>query len=221
MIDRRSMLGRATALLATSGAWFAAAAKAPVRTFDVHDFGATGDGRAADTAAIQRAIDAAAKAGEGARVLLRAGRTYLTAPLRLAGGIDFHLAGDARLLVSVDPADYDPVRQSALWADGVDRLSISGTGMIDGRSAEFMDHYDRENEWWIPKAFRPRLLVIENGADLIIRDVTFRHAPSWTVHLLGCRRVLVDHVTIENQLDVPNCDGIDPCLLYTSPSPRD
>jgi hypothetical protein len=32
----------------------------------------------------------------------------------------------------------------------------------------------------------------------------------WTVHLIGCRRVLIDNVTIDNQLDVPNCDGIDP-----------
>ena len=210
MIDRRRMLGRLTALFATSGTWFATAAKEPMRSFDVHDFGATGDGRTADTVAIQRAIDAAAKAGNGTRVLLRAGKTYLTGPLRLLGGIDFHLAGDARLLVSADPQAYDPVRQSALWAEGADRLTISGTGTIDGRSRDFMDHYDQENEWWVPKPFRPRLLVIENSADLIIRDVTFRHAPSWTVHLLGCRRVLIDHVTIENQLDVPNCDGIDP-----------
>jgi polygalacturonase len=102
------------------------------------------------------------------------------------------------------------VRQSVLWAEGADRLNISGTGTIDGRSPDFMDHYDQANEWWIPKAFRPRLLVIEDSADLVIRDVTFRHAPSWTIHLLGCRRVLVDRVTIQNQLDVPNCDGIDP-----------
>ena len=210
MIARRTMLARITALLAASGVWPALSAKALPKMFDVHDFGALGDGRSADTAAIQRAIDAAVKMGGRARVLLRGGHTYLTGPLRLGGGIDFHLAGDARLLVSVDPADYDPVRQSVLWADGADGLSISGTGTIDGRSPDFMDHYDQANEWWIPKPFRPRLLVIENSADVVIRDVTFRHAPSWTVHLLGCRRVLVDHVTIQNQLDVPNCDGIDP-----------
>jgi len=210
MIARRIMLGRVFALFVASGAWVAAAARVRTRHFDVHDFGAVGDGRTADTNAIQRAIDAAAAAGRGARVHLRGGHVYLAGPLRLAGGIDFHLAGDARLLVSADPADYDPMRQSALWADGADGLSLSGTGTIDGRSADFMDHYDQANEWWIPKAFRPRLLVIENSADIVIRDVTFRDAPSWTVHLLGCRGVLVDHVTIANQLDVPNCDGIDP-----------
>jgi polygalacturonase len=41
-------------------------------------------------------------------------------------------------------------------------------------------------------------------------DVTLNQAPSWTLHLVGCEGVLVDNVKIRNQLDVPNCDGIDP-----------
>jgi hypothetical protein len=40
--------------------------------------------------------------------------------------------------------------------------------------------------------------------------VTLAQAPSWTLHLLGCERVLINSVRIDNQLDVPNCDGIDP-----------
>jgi hypothetical protein len=40
--------------------------------------------------------------------------------------------------------------------------------------------------------------------------MTFHDAPSWTLHLVGCQQVLVDGVKIRNQLDVPNCDGIDP-----------
>jgi len=188
-------------------------------TFDPHDYGAAGDGRALDTWAIQQAIDAAA--AMGGRVLLHSGRSYLTGTLTLRGGVDFHLEGDAQLLASTRPEDYasdvtapdSPGAEAPgalLRALGADDLTISGSGAIDGRSPSFMERYDPEDEWWIPRPFRPRLLVLENCRRLAIRGVTFRQAPSWTVHLLGCRQVLIEGVTILNQLDVPNCDGIDP-----------
>lgn len=206
MLTRRTLIAAATAgpLLA-----FPSRAAEPVM-FDVHDHGAKGDGVTPDTAAIQRAIDAAAAVGKGARVLLRAGRKYLTGPLTLKGGIDFHLQGDAALLVSVRAEDYPDPLAGVLHAKGADDLTISGTGTIDGRSPEFMESYDAAGEWWVPKSFRPRLVVLENCENLRIRDITLRRAPSWTVHLVGCRKVLVDHITILNQMDVPNCDGIDP-----------
>jgi polygalacturonase len=208
---RRRVLGLLAAGAAALGALPAAEAAARRRrVFDVHDHGAAGDGRTLDTAAIQRAIDAAAAAGGGARVLLRSGRVYVTGPLRLAGGVDFHLQGSTRLRVSTDPADYPDPASGVLHARGAHRLTISGAGTIDGRSPEFMERFDAKDEWWIPKSFRPRLLVLEDCEDLTLRDVTFFQAPHWTVHLVGCRRVLVEGLTIRNQLDVPNCDGIDP-----------
>lgn len=190
--------------------------------FDVLRFGAVGDGVADDTAAIQRAIDAAAAVGSGARVLVPPSRTYRVGAITLRGGIDFHLAGDARLTLDTRPeayasADVTPLQSAgvqgsgaALYAYGAEDLRISGTGSIDGRAAEFMERYDAAGEWWVPKGFRPRLLVLENCARLTIRDVTLRDAPSWTVHLLGCRQVLIDGVHIRNRTDVPNCDGIAP-----------
>jgi Glycosyl hydrolases family 28 len=182
------------------------AAPAP-RDFDVADFGAAGDGRTPDTAAIQRAIDRAAAAGRS-RVLLRGGRKYLIGTLVLKGGVDFHLADDAELVVSARPADY--TGGAALTAQGAEGLRISGTGSIDGRSPEFMLRYDAANQWWIPRPFRPRLAVLAGCRDLEVSGVTFRRAPFWTLHLLGCRGALVDGIKVRNELDVPNCDGIDP-----------
>ena len=149
------------------------AAKKPI--FDVRDFGATGDGTTLDTNAIQRAINEASVAGKGAQVLLRGGKRYLIGALQLKGGIDFHLADDAELLVSADPTHY--AGEAAITALNAHGIRITGTGTINGRSSEFMEKYDEKDEWWIPKAFRPRLLALTGCNDLELRDVTFLQAP--------------------------------------------
>lgn len=201
----------AVSLLASSRSPLVRAATASLparRVFDVRDYGAVGDGNTLDTAAIQRAVDEAAAAGDGAQVLVRGGKRYLIGALELKGAIDFHLADDAELLVSTDQKQFNG--RAAITATKIQGLRLSGTGTINGRSREFMDHFDEADEWWRPKGFRPRLVVLTGCKDLEVRDLTLSQAPSWTLHLLGCEHTLVDGIKILNQLDVPNCDGIDP-----------
>ena len=193
----------------TSGS--SAASATTSRVFDVHDYGAVGYGKTLDTAAIQRAIDAAASAGtptNSARVLLRGARKYLTGTLVLRGGIDFHLADDAELRVSTQQADYTAA--AVLTALETKGLRISGTGSVNGRGTEFMSGYDKIHEWYLPIGWRPRLFQLVACDDLEVRDITIAAAPNWTVHLIGCDGVLVDNIKIRNELKIPNCDGIDP-----------
>jgi polygalacturonase len=178
------------------------------REFNVRDYGAIGDGATPDTAALQRAIDAAGAAGPGSRVIVPGGRRFLVGSLELRTGLELHLADDAELLASADPADYTgPALLHALDLPG---LRITGTGRINGRAKEFMTHFDEAKEIWVPKKFRPRLAVLTGCHDLAVENITFFEAPSWTLHLLGCRGVAVAGIKIRNHLDVPNCDGIDP-----------
>jgi polygalacturonase len=178
------------------------------KIFDVSKYGATGDGRTLDGPAIQRAIDAAAAYGLGAQVLVRGGRKYVIGTLELKGAIDFHLADDAELLLSTRHEDYS--HDAAIIANGARGLQITGTGSIQGRARDFMERYDAENEWWIPKEWRPKMFRLTSCRNLEVRDITFAEAPNWGLHLLGCEDVLVDRIKVRNLLDVPNCDGIDP-----------
>ncbi len=174
------------------------------KTFNVLDFGAKGDGVTLDTGAIQQAIDRAAVSGD--EVLVPGGHKFLIATLDLKGGINFHLEGE--LLISTNQADY--AGDGVIMASNAANLKITGSGKISGRSLSYMTYYEATNEWWIFKPWRPKMFVLTGCTNLLVRDITFGDAPYWGLHMLGCEHVLVDHITVNNRLDVPNCDGIDP-----------
>src|SRR3972149_5491789 len=179
-----------------------------ILVFNVLKYGAVGDGETLDTDAIQKAIDEAAKTGNGSQVLVPAGHKYLIGTLELKSNIDFHLKGDAELLISINQEDYSG--EAAIIANGDNELNISGPGSINGRALEFMSQYDKPREIWIPKNWRPKLFILTKCTDLKVLNITINKAPQWSLHLLGCENVLVDGIKIQNDLDVPNCDGINP-----------
>lgn len=173
------------------------------KDFNVLDFGAKGDGVTLDTPAIQRTIDAAGESG--GRVVVPHGRRFLVATLALRSGIDFHLAGE--LLISTNLEDY--TGDGVITASNVANLRITGTGKISGRSLSFMTGYDATGEWWLFKEWRPKIFMLTGCTNLAVRDISFGDAPFWGLHLLGCKSVRVENITVANRLDVPNCDGID------------
>jgi len=94
-VDRRGVESRDSAVTVQKTTQVAA-------VFDIEDFGAVGDGSTLNTAAIQRAIDAATR---GATVLVPRG-VYTTGSLWLKSNMTLEVADGATLLGSADAADY-------------------------------------------------------------------------------------------------------------------
>ncbi len=174
--------------------------------FNVKDFGATGNQTELDQQAIQSAIDACSEKG-GGTVFLPTG-DYLSGTLRLKSNIALHLSAGATLWASTKPADY-PGKTSGrlLVAEHADNISIIGQGTIHGQGTE-----DYGARWGVPERppFRTGILLFEQCNNITIRDITILYSDSWTLHLKRCERVVIDGVTIFNNVHRLNSDGIDP-----------
>ena len=200
--------------------------------YNVLHYGAAGDGVTNDTAAIQAAIDACAQNG-GGRVILPGGHIYRSGALVLCSNLELHLEMGAVLKGSDHLDDYrlfgngpSAVQKRAvpsyvnceyagapthyfLYAKDCENLVVSGYGRIDGNEEIF---YGEVTPWHIEGLFYPRapMLFLENVEHLTITQVTLEKSAFWTVHMVGCRDVLIDGIRILNNMRMANCDGIDP-----------
>jgi len=193
--------------------------------FDVRDFGATG--RAGDDArpAIQAAIDACSAAG-GGTVLLPAGQ-YTSGSLSLRSHVRFVVDSGATLF-SAKGRDAFP-KEALLHGEDLENLTIEGRGAIDGRAEYEWRENDLDDRYLHPnlllmqaagkslrRAFpRPdsagHLVRLVRCRDVQVRGLSFVRSPSWTLHLWGCERVVIDSVDIRTSLtEGVWADGIDP-----------
>ncbi len=112
--------------------------RAQTNVFDVRQFGATGDGKTLDTAAIQSALDACGKAGGGI-VRLPAG-TYLSKPIFTRNHTTLQLDAGAKLQARDEPSDFlDENHATLAFINGknLTNIAITGPGIIDGAGARW------------------------------------------------------------------------------------
>ena len=203
----------------------------PDAVFAVTGFGAKGDGRNDEAAAVQAAIDACAGAG-GGRVAVPAGR-WLVGALRLRSRVDLHLEAGAALLFSDDPAKYPPVRtrfegiecvnrSPMIYADGESDVALTGEGTLDAsRAASWNQGGDREGvlEPLVARGVPPEgrdgtgrlrtsMVQPHRCARVLVQGVKLVGAQFWQLHPVLCRDVTIEGVTTSG--GGPNTDACDP-----------
>lgn len=187
------------------------ASEAMHAVFDVRTFGAVGDGRTLNTAAIQKAVDACAASGGGE--VLVAGGKFVTGTIYLKDNVTLHLAAGGALWGSTNIADYATDTHKNIYADeshmdrclifarGAKNIGITGRGTIDGRGekAHFPNPGSKQ---------RPMLIRFLECTNVRMRDVTLLNPAAWTTAWLYCEDIVVDGVSIRSRAN-SNGDGLD------------
>lgn len=124
-----------------------------------------------------------------------------------------------------------------LFASQAENVSLTGEGTINGQGAlfvyadslqngkDFDAKYTRQGNDYMNPAYgradgpvmwkgsndeRPGTLVTFSGCKNVhVTDVRFIAAPNWTMDFLNCENVKTRGINIDNNMDIPNSDGID------------
>ena len=203
--------------------------------FNILDYGARASPTVSSQAAIQRAIEACARAG-GGQVLVPAG-TFATASIYLKSNIDLHLASGATLLALPDSTLYrndkaglldagDSFIPALVVAKDLTNIRLSGPGTIRGvpRFASVLVSAPDAYPGWTANAQRagvdmhaPRvrdpklsLVYISGCQNVTLQNIQVINSPNWSCHLQWSQDVTVRGVRISSSLERgANSDGLD------------
>ncbi len=185
---------------------------------NILEYGAKPDGKTLCTAAIQKAIDAAADNG-GGTVRFPPG-TFLSGALRMRSRVTLSLDEGATLLGSRNHADYygpptdaegrevegDPVFRNLIHGEDLHDIAIRGKGAIDGSGDAFRDKTKK----------RTKNIYFENCRGVLVEDVRLQDAGCWMQHYRLCEDLTIRNVDVFNHVAFNN-DGmnIDSCQNVT------
>ena len=187
------------------------------KVFDVRDYGAVGDGKTLDTAAIQRALDDAAFTG--GTVYLHGG-TFFTGELFLRSQETVFIADDATVLGTQDHGEYPLMEprsslcahrqlgRGLFYGEDIHDVSLTGGGMLDGNGRYRFKMNDPLADRRAEDA-RPDLIYITYSDGITVENLNFKSSGFWTVVPLSSSNVILRGLNLDC-LNTPNRDGIDP-----------
>ncbi len=175
--------------------------------FNVRDYGAKGDGKTKDTAALQKALDACATAG-GGTVRVPEG-VYLTGSLVVGANTTLRFESRANVVGSPDIEDYPLVQvrwegefreghRALISAEKAGNVSIEGPGAIFGPPLTVSRLRD-------PRG--PVLIELTECTNAVLEGFSTQYQQLWSIHLLFCQKFTARNLTIRT-LNA-NGDGID------------
>jgi polygalacturonase len=126
-------------------------------------------------------------------------------------------------------------RVGLIVAENAENVGILGRGTINGNSDAFFDFtkphysldfdpkYTRQGQGFmdavlntgdgpidfVPTGRAGTMIIFSHCKNVLIRDITLRNAPNWTVHLQTVQGAVVEGIHILNDLRIPNNDGVD------------
>ncbi|MFL9484008.1 glycoside hydrolase family 28 protein [Chitinophagaceae bacterium LWZ2-11] len=180
--------------------------------YNIKDYGAKGDGVTIETDAINKTIDAAAKAG-GGTVYFPAGN-YLSFTIHLQSNISLYLDQGATLIGAkeVNGVGYDLPepnafdmyqdfghshwKNSLIYGEGLHDISIVGQGMIWGKG---MTRSTKQ-----PPGGGNKAIALKLCRNVTIKDISILHGAHFAILATG-----VDNMTIDNLRVDTDRDGFD------------
>jgi len=213
------------------------APKIPDLRVNIRDYGAVEGGSAMNTAAIAAAIADCAKQG-GGHVIFPRGRWLTgpihfrsNIDLHLEDGCVLEFSENFFDYLPVVESVLAGIRcyspSHLIYGYYCQNISLTGSGTLDGHGHvwDYMKHHQpgmedlmKAGEAGRPmeqrvydkpeQGVRPRFMQLQHCDNVYIDGVTFQNSPTWTVHPVFCRNLWVRNVTVHNDLDAPNSDGI-------------